>query len=194
MRRGRSAIFLALARWAGAALLTGCGPRMMDQPRMEPYAESDFFPDGLAMRRLPAGVIPFGGKGSELDRTGLDGEFLAGSIPLPVTRELLERGRERFDIHCSACHGYTGEGDGMIVQRGFPAPPTLHSERLRDAPPGHFVHVIAHGYGAMYPYASRVGPQDRWAIAAYIRALQLSRNGTMNDVPEEFRAGLEGKP
>ncbi len=97
---------------------------------------------------------------------------------MPVTRDLLNRGQERFTIYCSMCHGAEGDGNGMIVQRGYPPPPSYHIDRLRNAPPGYLFSVITNGYGIMYPYASRVEPPDRWAIAAYIRALQLSRNGT----------------
>lgn len=179
--------------FAGVLLLTGCGQRMMDQPRMKPYASSDFFEDGSSMRPLPRGVVPVGGLPSQLFRTGVETDgYLARSIQVPVDLALMERGRERYQINCAVCHGFTGEGNGMVVQRGFPAPPSLHTERLRNAPPGHFVNVIANGYGAMYSYASRVTPTDRWAITAYIRALQLSRNGRLDDVPAEFRGELEG--
>lgn len=109
---------------------------------------------------------------------------------MPITREILEHGRERFQIYCAACHGRTGQGNGLIVQRGFPAPPSYHIERLRNAPIGHFYDVMTRGYGVMYPQASRVAPKDRWAIAAYIRALQLSHNATLADVPTEQRAYL----
>jgi mono/diheme cytochrome c family protein len=111
-------------------------------------------------------------------------------FPAPVTLGQLRKGQERFNIYCSVCHGITGVGDGMIVQRGFPRPPSFHEQRLRDAPEGHFFHVITHGYGAMYSYASRVEPAERWAIIAYIRALQLTRNARIDDVPPEERAHL----
>ena len=109
-----------------------------------------------------------------------------------MTHEVLKRGQERFNIYCSVCHGYEGDGNGMIVQRGFPPPNSYHIDRLRQAPPGYFYNVISHGYGVMYSYASRVEPADRWAIAAYIRALQLARDGRLEDVPAEERAKLEG--
>jgi mono/diheme cytochrome c family protein len=111
--------------------------------------------------------------------------------PPPVTMALLERGQQRFDINCSPCHGRTGEGDGMIVQRGFPHPPSYFSEKLRSAPSQHFFDVITHGYGAMYSYADRVEPSDRWAIAAYIRALQASASGSLSDVPPDKRSALQ---
>jgi mono/diheme cytochrome c family protein len=111
--------------------------------------------------------------------------------PPPVTMALLERGQQRFDINCSPCHGRTGEGDGMIVQRGFPRPPSYFSEKLRDAPNQHFYDVITHGYGVMYPYADRVEPADRWAITAYIRALQASAGASLSDVPPDKRSALQ---
>jgi mono/diheme cytochrome c family protein len=178
--------------FATTLLLAGCGQRMMDQPRLKPYAESDFFADGSSMRPLPPGVVPVGGLQSQLFRTGVGADgYLAGSIQVPVDRAVLERGRERFQINCAVCHGFTGDGDGMVVQRGFPNPPSFHSDRLRNAPAGHFVNVMAYGYGAMYSYASRVAPRDRWAITAYIRALQLSRNGKVGDVPAASRNQVE---
>ena len=115
---------------------------------------------------------------------GLVNGRLAESFPFPITREILDRGRERFDIFCAVCHGPTGRGNGMIVQRGFPVPPSFHIERVRTAPPGHFFYVITHGYGVMYSYADRIPTEDRWAIAAYIQALQLSQNTSSNDVPQ----------
>ncbi|HUS05268.1 MAG TPA: cytochrome c [Bryobacteraceae bacterium] len=115
---------------------------------------------------------------------------LVTDFPLPVTRELLLRGRERFNIFCSPCHGYTGSGNGMIVRRGFTAPPSYHIARLKDAPVGHFFDVITNGYGAMYSYASRVSINDRWAIAAYIRVLQLSQGATPAEVPAEVQSAL----
>ena len=123
---------------------------------------------------------------------GKIGTNLVTTFPMPVTRELLERGRERYDIYCSVCHGRTGEGNGMIVQRGFPVPPSYHIERLRQAPVGHFFDVMTQGYGIMYSYAERVKPEDRWAIAAYIRALQLSRNMKVAELPPTERAKFEG--
>jgi mono/diheme cytochrome c family protein len=116
--------------------------------------------------------------------------MLSDVFPVPVTRETLQRGQERYNIYCAVCHGANGHGNGMIVQRGFPAPPSFHSDRLRQAPPGHFYYVMTRGYGVMYSYASRVVPEDRWAIAAYIRALQLSHGATTNDVPPAERGRL----
>jgi mono/diheme cytochrome c family protein len=109
----------------------------------------------------------------------------------PVTMALLERGQQRFDIYCSPCHGKVGDGHGMVVKRGFPAPPSYYIARLRDAPNQHFYDVISHGYGAMYSYADRVGPEDRWAIIAYVRALQASATAHIADVPPDKRQALQ---
>ncbi len=125
--------------------------------------------------------------------TGKIGTNLVTTFPFPITREVLERGRERFDIYCSPCHARTGDGKGMIVQRGFPPPPSYHIDRLRQAPAGHFFDVMTQGYGVMYSYAARVEPADRWAIAAYIRALQRSHDATLANVPPEQRVRLEGQ-
>jgi len=173
---------------------SGCRPDMFNQPRNNPLSASDFFEDGAGSRPLVPGTIPRG----HLDEdrafyTGMIGTNLVAEFPMPVTREVLERGHERFDIYCSVCHGLTGEGDGMIVQRGFPRPPSYHIDRLRQAPVGHFFDVMTRGYGVMYSYASRVEPSDRWAIAAYIRALQLSHNARMADVPNDVRPKLEAQ-
>ena len=123
--------------------------------------------------------------------TGAANTQLATQFPLPVTKELLERGQQRYDIYCSMCHGYSGEGNGIVVQRGFPAPPSFHSAHLRNAPVGHYFDVMTNGYGVMYSYADRVKPADRWAIAAYIRALQRSQNATIADVPNSERAQMK---
>lgn len=173
-------------------ILTACRQDMFDQPRGDALGESDFFADGAASRRLPPHTVPRGFLNEdEVLHTGRVGSNLVEVFPFPITRDILNRGRERHDIHCAVCHGRTGEGDGMIVQRGFPAPPSYHIDRLREAPVGHFYDVITRGYGVMYPYSSHVKPEDRWAIAAYIRGLQLSRRATLDDVPEAERAKLE---
>ncbi|HVO33612.1 MAG TPA: cytochrome c, partial [Elusimicrobiota bacterium] len=123
--------------------------------------------------------------------TGKLGGKPSDIMPFPVTPELLARGRERFDIFCSVCHGRLGDGQGMIVKRGFPTPPSYHTERLRKEPIGYFFDVMTNGFGKMYSYGDRVPVRDRWAIAAYIRALQLSQNASLADVPEDQRAALE---
>jgi mono/diheme cytochrome c family protein len=166
---------------------------MYDQPRYEPLEASAFFEDGQSSRPLVPGTVARGQlRDDDHFYTGnVDGK-LVETFPFEVDRSVLERGRERFDIYCSPCHGRAGDGAGMIVKRGFSAPPSFHIERLRKEPIGHFFDVITHGHGAMYSYASRVPPRDRWAIIAYIKALQLSQNATIDDVPLERQAELRG--
>ena len=116
---------------------------------------------------------------------------MATTFPVPVTLDLVKQGQEAFNINCSECHGRDGYGQGMIVQRGFPQPPSFHSERLRNAPVGHFFQVITQGYGVMYPFGSRITPQDRWAIVSYIRALQFSQNATTDQIESTDQTQLE---
>jgi mono/diheme cytochrome c family protein len=156
---------------------------MFDQPKVRPLQASTFFADGRASRPLPEDTVARGDlRGNELLFTGRIGGVVADAFPFAVTKEVLDRGQERFDIFCSPCHGRTGYGDGMIVQRGFKAPPSFHGDRLRQAPAGHFFEVMTTGFGVMYDYRSRVSPEDRWAIAAYIRALQLSQHASAADL------------
>ncbi len=177
-----------------AALLCGCRSDMQNSPKAKTLRPSRFFDDRMTARQLVAGTVPATGLADdELLYNGTMNGKVATVFPFPITREVLERGRDRFDIYCSPCHGRLGNGDGMIVRRGFRPPPSYHIDRLRKAPVGHFYEVITHGFGSMYDYADRVAPRDRWAIVAYIRALQLSQNATMADVPSEQRARLEGK-
>lgn len=180
----------------------GCGVRydMQDQPRYKAYRKSDFFRDGKAMRDLPEGTVPRGllkdnkafytGKIDNPDpnaqaqtTTDARGNTLVSSFPnaidefpVPVTKELVDRGQERYNIYCIVCHGPVGAGDGMIVRRGFPQPPTYHDDRLRNAPVGHFFDVITNGWGKMNAYGYMIPPADRWAIVAYIRTLQASQD------------------
>ena len=173
------------------ACLAGCRQDMHDQPRYEPLEASDFFADRRASRPPVAGTVAQGELRADAHfYTGKVNGAPAGRLPFPVTRAAVERGRERFDIFCSPCHGRLGDGRGIVVERGFRRPPSFHSDRLREAPAGHYVDVITTGYGAMLDYAARVSPRDRWAIAAYIRALQLSQNARLPDVPEAERAKL----
>jgi cytochrome c553 len=196
--------------------LAGCDRLdMYDQPRYEPFEASSFFPDGLSARPRVEGTIPRGGlHADEPFHTGKVGGKLVRQVPDAAYRAIydrnprqfgrpfdeigsarlrrlfLERGRQRFDIYCSVCHGRTGNGDGTIVRRGFRAPPSYQIDRLRNAPAGHFFEVITNGFGAMASYASRIDVDDRWAIVAYIRALQFSQNARLEDVPEELRGPL----
>jgi mono/diheme cytochrome c family protein len=175
-------------------LLSACRYDMQDQPKYKPLGRSTFFPDGRMSRPVPAGTIARD-ELSDKDtvHTGnADGSFVP-TIPVPVTKALLERGHDRFDIYCSPCHARTGDGNGMIHQRGFWIPSNLHTERLRSVPPGYLYQVIANGYGAMPDYRDQVPVEDRWAIVAYLRALQLSRHATLADVPQDVRQQLESK-
>jgi hypothetical protein len=177
-----------------AALLCGCRADMQDTPKAKTFRESRFYDDRMTARQLIAGTVPATGLADdELLYNGTVGGRVATVFPFPVTREVLDRGRDRYNIFCSPCHGRLGDGDGMIVRRGFRRPPSYHIERLRQAPVGHFYDVIAHGFGSMYDYAARVAPRDRWAIVAYIRALELSQNATLADVPPRERAQLTGE-
>jgi cytochrome c553 len=178
-----------LACLAAAGLLfSGCRLDMHVQPKYLPYAATTFFPDGRSERPVVPGTVARGQlRTDELFYTGRENGVVVDEFPFQITRADLERGRERYDIYCTPCHDYTGSGRGMIVQRGFPQPPSYHIQRLREAPVGHFYEVITNGFGAMYSYAARVQPADRWRIAAYIRVLQLSQNAKIDDVPQSER-------
>ncbi|MEX0703790.1 MAG: cytochrome c [Planctomycetales bacterium] len=176
------------------ALAGGCAPDMADQPREDPLERSAFFADGLSARPQVAGTIPRGHlMADEGFATGRRGGELVREFPVAVDRALLERGRQRFDIFCSACHDRTGHGQGMVVRRGFPRPPSYHTDRLRDAPPGHFFDVMTHGFGRMPSYASQVPPADRWAIAAYVKALQLSQHVAVSQLTDAEQERLDGQ-
>jgi mono/diheme cytochrome c family protein len=175
-----------------ALLAAGCHRDMQDQPRYEALEASTFFPDGQSARPLVAGTVARGQLNEdEALLTGRSGGELVTQLPVELDRALLERGQERFNIYCSPCHGRTGQGDGMIVQRGFRKPPSYHDDRLRNAPAGHFFDVMTSGFGAMPSYRSQIEPRDRWAIVAYIRVLQLSQNAAAGDVPMSERQQLE---
>jgi cytochrome c553 len=175
--------------------LAACRNDMYDAPRYDPLEHSPLFKDGSSARPALEHTVARGDIFEDpVLLTGRSGGAPVDYLPLPLTRRLVERGRSRFTIYCAPCHGQTGEGDGMIVQRGFPAPPSFHTPRLHDAPIGHFVDVMTNGYGAMYSYAGHLAPRDRWAVAAYIRALQLSRSATLDDVPADQRRRLEENP
>ncbi len=176
---------------AVAMLLFGCRLDMHVQPKYLPYEPTDFFGDGRSERQPVTGTVARGQlRVDELMFSGRENGVVADKFPFPITKADLDRGRERFNVYCTPCHDYTGSGQGMIVQRGFPQPPSYHIQRLRDAPVGHFYEVMTNGFGAMYSYAARVEPADRWRIAAYIRVLQLSRNAKIEDVPEAERQKL----
>ena len=183
---------LTLLVLAGAA----CRQEMYDQPRYKPLGRSDFFPDQRQSRPPVEGTVARGmlRPDSRL-AAGKDGNSLIAELPLPVTRKLLERGRERYDIFCAPCHDRTGAGNGMVVQRGYRQPPSFHIDRLRQQPVGHFFDVITNGFGAMPDYSAQIETSDRWAIVAYIRALQLSQQARLDDVPPDALAlGALGAP
>ena len=202
------------------ATLPGCERAMHDmyqQPKDNPQAPSALFADGNSARTPPPGIVPMasgagadssGGRLGRLPFVAATGPALpldangrplvyggdSHANPLPTTKALLIRGRQRFDIYCAPCHGRSGDGAGMIVQRGFPAPPSYHTDRMRDAPDSHFYQVISDGYGVMYPYADRITPHDRWAIVAYIRALQLSQHAARDQLDAQDIARLAASP
>jgi mono/diheme cytochrome c family protein len=164
---------------------------MHNQPKYIPLRESSFFDDQRSARPLVAGTVARGDlKEDSLLYSGKMNGVDADVFPFPIDEARLRRGQERFDIYCSPCHARTGNGDGMIVQRGYRRPPSYHDERLRSAPVGHFFDVMTNGFGAMPDYAAQVRPEDRWAIAAYIRVLQLSQHASLADVPASERTSL----
>jgi mono/diheme cytochrome c family protein len=165
---------------------------MYQQPKYTPLEPSDSFSNGRSARPLEPDTVAQGQlRTNALFYAGkVDGK-VATVLPIPLTVELLRRGEERYDIDCAPCHDRLGNGNGMIVQRGFRPPASFHIQRLRDAPIGHFYDVMSNGFGAMADFSTQVTPEDRWAIAAYIRALQLSQHATLADVPMEQRQKLE---
>lgn len=177
---------------AAALVWVGCRRDMFDQPKFRPLAESNFFTDGRSARPVPAGTFEFeeADQGQGVTQGAANGSFLA-VIPVPLDEALLKRGEDRFNIYCSPCHGRVGDGRGMIAKRGFIQPADLHSARVRNAPPGYIYGVIANGYGAMPEYSDELTVRDRWAVVAYIRALELSRSATTADVPPDQRSVLE---
>jgi mono/diheme cytochrome c family protein len=178
-----------------ALLAAGCRQDMHDAPRYEPLEASTFFADGRASRTLVANTVPRGQlkEDRHLYEGIVDGKP-AETFPMPITAAVMARGQERYNVFCSPCHGRTGEGNGMIVQRGFRKPPSYHEDRLRNAPVGYFFDVMTHGFGAMQDYSAQLPVADRWAIAAYIRALQFSQRASVDEVPADRRADLDRAP
>jgi len=171
---------------------SGCRQDMHDQPKYIPMRESAFFSDTQSARPLVAGTVARGHLNDDpLLYTGKQGNTDATVFPFPVTEQVMARGQERFNIYCSPCHGRTGLGDGMVVRRGYRRPPSFADERLLQAPVGHFFDVMTSGFGAMPDYAAQVPAADRWAIASYIRALQLSARAALADVPAAERGRLD---
>ena len=162
--------------------------QMYDQPKYKPLTPSPLFADGNSSRPTVQGTVAYSSGAGAQSSSGRNG-MVTGSRP-PVTRELLERGQTEFEVFCAPCHSEIGDGDGMVVRRGFPAPPSYHTERLREAPDSHLYEVITQGYGVMYPFSDRIAPADRWAIVAYIRALQLSQHAPVSQLSLDDRARL----
>jgi mono/diheme cytochrome c family protein len=172
--------------------VAGCRQDMHDQPKYIPFRESTFFSDERSARPVVAGTVARGHlREDTLLYTGKVNGADATVFPFAIDEAILRRGQERFDIYCSPCHARTGDGDGMVVRRGYRRPPSYHDDRLRNAPVGHFFDVMTNGFGAMPDYASQIKPEDRWAIVGYIRALQLSRQATFADVPASERGKLQ---
>ena len=183
-RRGVALIVLLIA-------LTACRQKMSVQPKYDPLEPSDFFADGMSARPRIPGTVARGELANDTflatgKINGADGD----GYPFPITAAVMDRGQERFNIYCSVCHGRAGDGNGMIPSRGLRHPPSFHTDALRNAKTGHFFDVMTNGFGAMPSYAVQIPVADRWAIIAYVRALQLSQNGTINDLPADQRAKL----
>lgn len=172
------------------AAVSGCRQEMYDQPKYEPLEASTFYSDNRASRPFVDGTVA---RGSVAPVAPAGADALVTALPMPLTIDLVRRGRERYDIFCSPCHDRTGGGQGMVVRRGYRPPPSLHVDRLREAPIGHLYDVITRGFGAMPDYAQAIPPEDRWAIAAYVKALQGAQHASIEDVPAEERVRLEGK-
>ena len=185
-----SSLRLALLIFSAAIALAGCNNTlrqdMANQPRQNTLSPSSFFPDGRSERQPLDNTVP---RGSVED----DALFVpkdSNAFPLPITQQLLERGQERYGIFCTPCHGIQGDGLGMIAMRGMKHPPSYHQDRLRQEPNGYIYDVVTNGFGAMYGYSAQIPPRDRWAIIAYVRALQLSRNAHVADLPAALREKL----
>ena len=192
--RGAATATAILLLLAAVGVLAGCRQDMQDQPKFIPLRPSSFFDDGRSARPLVEGTVARGHL--DADTALYAGKTADGKtvdvVPFPVTRAVLERGQDRFNIYCSPCHGLLGYGNGMIARRGFshPPPQSYHIDRLRQAPIGYFFDVISNGVGAMPDYAAQIEPHDRWAIAAYVRVLQLSQHASLGDVPPAVRGQL----
>jgi hypothetical protein len=188
---------MALLRRVGLAVLActaglGCRQDMSSQPRYNPLDKSTFFGDDQAARPLVADTVARGHlRDDSLLYTGKQGGSFVDLFPFPIDAAGLKRGRERYDIYCSVCHGLAGRGDGMVVQRGYRQPPSFHQERLRQQPAGYFYDVITNGFGAMPDYAAQIPVADRWRIVAYLRALQLSENVDISELPQQRQAELQ---
>ena len=160
---------------------------MATQPKNKPLSPSDFFEDGRSERPLIENTVAHGSLANDELFVPKD----SNAFPLPVNQQLLERGEDRYKIFCTPCHGLQGDGNGMVAVRGMKHPPSYHQDRLRQVPNGYMYDVVINGFGAMYGYSAQIPPRDRWAIIAYVRALQLSRNAKAADLPAELREKLD---
>jgi mono/diheme cytochrome c family protein len=182
--RTRSGLLSLVLFVVSLPALAGCRQDMHDQPKYRPLRASAFFPDESSARPLVEGTIARGTLQTDAPFfTGKNGALFVTELPFPVTQAVLDRGQERFNIYCTPCHGAVGAGDGMVVQRGYPTPPSLHIDRLRNIEAGYFFDVMTNGFGRMPDYRAQVTPRDRWNIVAYIRALQLAQHAATSDVP-----------
>jgi hypothetical protein len=188
--RNRSAFAAGLLFGLSGMALAGCGyslrQDMANQPRENPLSPSQFFADGRSARPIAENTVVRG----SLETDALTVAKDSNAFPLPLSRELLERGQQRYAIFCQPCHGMQGDGQGMVAMRGMKHPPSYHQERLRAEPNGYLYDVVTNGFGAMYGYSSQIPPRDRWAIIAYVRALQLSRNAPVSELPPGLREKL----
>ena len=186
----RSKSILAAAALCGAFAFAGCENTlrqdMANQPRQNPLSPAEIFPDGRSERPPIENTVARGSLQDDALLVPKDSNV----FPVPITAELLERGRERYGIYCTPCHGLQGDGNGMVAMRGMKHPPSYHQDRLRQAPNGYLYDVVTNGFGAMYGYSAQIPPRDRWAIVAYLRALQLSRNAPVGQLPAELREKL----
>ncbi len=170
------------------ALLAGCGRNMYDQPKFNTYDASPFYEDNASSRPLPENTVSR--SRGEVDPgyyTGQNANGIATELPFELTQAVLERGQERYDIYCSPCHNYSGNGQGMIVQKGFVQPASFHDPRLLASPVGYFFGAATNGFGRMFSYAARIPVEDRWAIAAYIKTLQYSQNAPIASLPDDLK-------
>ncbi len=176
-----------------AAAGAGCRQDMHDAPRYTALQQNDFYPDKRSARPLVEGTVARGQlRESDVFYTGMSApNVTVERIPMAVTKATIERGRDRYNVYCAPCHAPSGEGTGMIVQRGYKQPPSLHDPRLRAERAGYFYDVMTRGFGQMPDYAAQIAPADRWAVVAYIRALQLSQNASVEDVPAAERAKID---
>lgn len=196
-RRSTKSRLRSLCLCASASVLvllsSACRQDMHNQPKYIPLRPSEFFADGRSERPLIDGTVARGHLDDDTafyQGKGPDGKFV-NEFPFTVTKQVIQRGQSRFNVYCSPCHDRLGNWDGMIVRRGYRKPPSYHIDRLRSVPNGYIYDVITNGFGAMPDYAAQIPPSDRWAIVAYVRALQLSQNASLNDVPANARGQLQ---